>query len=55
MNFTLGHAQCDATPTMGKLVHPEIHMTNYNTSKTMSTVYPIVSTLFYIVKIVVSR
>ena len=34
---------------------PQIHVTNVNTSKIMSTVYPIVSTLFYIVKISVNK
>ena len=48
MNFTLGHVQC---LTMGYLVHAKLYATNENMRKTKSTVYPIQSTLFYIVKI----
>ena len=44
--------QCE--PYYGLIVCPEFHMTNENMSKSMSTIYPIQSTLFYMVKIIVN-
>ena len=50
MNFTLGHVQCDANPYYGLFVCHKLYASNENMSKTMSTVYPTESTLFYTVK-----
>ena len=47
--------QCEAKHCYGLISAPQICMTNVNKKINLSTVYPTVSTLFYIVKIIVNR